>query len=111
MISDSRIDPKIENLVTAEWGGKAIYASLTANARGCAIFFRKDLVCEIKSDSTHSDASGNFLLTQIVYDDKLITLCCIYGPKESPDNINFYRGTVFQKMADTDSDFLICGGD
>ena len=57
----------------------------------------------------YADKSGNFLLAQIVFNNKLITLSSVYGP--NIDDINFYHEVVIRKMEETDSDFLIAGGD
>ena len=64
-MSDTRISTEIEPAVKAEWGGEAHFASYTSQARGVAVFFKRDFAIEITEDSIFRDASGNFLVLNI----------------------------------------------
>ena len=96
-VADTRFSPKVEVVVKREWSGSCRFASYKSNARGCAIFIKKDLPVEILDDLTYEDPSGNFLMIVIKYDNQTIPLCCIYGPNE--DNPDFYKNVVFAKIA------------
>ena len=111
LISDTRIAKMIENQVRSEWGGKCHFASFTSQARGCAIFFKKEFPAEIIEDSIFAHPSGNFLALNIKYENFTITISCIYGPNE--DNPDFYRDVVFHETEKLQnlSDFAILAGD
>ena len=110
-MSDSRISKEIENSVKAEWGGKSYFSSYSSQARGCAIFFKKEFNAEIIENSVVTHPSGNFIALNFKYETFVITLSCLYGPNE--DNPDFFRTIVFQeteKLQNT-SDFAILAGD
>ena len=111
LISDTRIVKIIENQVRSEWGGKCHFSSFTSQARGCAIFFRKEFPAEIIESSVVAHPSGNFLALNIKYENFTITISCIYGPNE--DNPDFYRDVVFHETEKLQnlSDFAILAGD
>ena len=46
-IADTRFAKSIENRVKAEWGGQSFFSSFTSQARGVAIFFRKNIPVEV----------------------------------------------------------------
>ena len=95
----------------AEWGGKCYFSSFTSQARGCAIFFRKDFAGEIIEKSIYAHPSGNFLALNFKYQNFTITLGCIYGPNE--DNPEFYREVVLKETEklQSGSEFSILAGD
>ena len=94
-----------------EWGGQARFASFTSQARGVAIFFRKDLAINIVENSIYADPTGNLIILNLQYESYTITLGCIYGPNQ--DNPDFYKQIVFPNLekCQEDSDFTIIGGD
>ena len=111
MFSDTRIAKEIEPTVIAEWGGKINFASYTSQARGVAIFFRKELPIEIIEDTIYNDNSGNFTCLNVKFEEYVINLSCIYGPNE--DNPQFYENIVLKQIEthQESSDFVILGGD
>ena len=111
LFSDTRISAEIEPIVKAEWGGKANFASFSSQARGVAIFFKKDFAFDIIESSIYNDKSGNFTAMNIKYEDFILTLACIYGPNN--DNPDFYDKIVFRQteICQQTSDFTIMGGD
>ena len=111
LLSDTRISKDIEPFVKTEWGGQARFASFTSQARGVAIFFRKDLAINIVENSIYADPTGNLIILNLRYESYTITLGCIYGPNQ--DNPDFYKQIVFPNLekCQEDSDFTIIGGD
>jgi exonuclease III len=111
MLSDTRIAKDIENVVKSEWGGQSFFASFSSQARGCAIFFKKDFPAEVVQDSIFRHPSGNFLCMNFIYENFTITLSCVYGPNE--DDPEFYRNVVIAQTENLEqnSDFTILGGD
>ena len=111
LLSDTRISKDIEALVKTEWGGHVNFASFTSQARGVAIFFKKELAIQIIENSIYNDPSGNLTILNFLYETYTITLGCIYGPNQ--DNPEFYKEIVFPKLekCQENSDFTIIGGD
>ena len=111
LFSDTRIAKEVEPTVKAEWGGKINFASYTSQARGVAIFFRKEFPIEIIEGSIYNDPSGNFTTLNFKYETFLINLSCIYGPNE--DNPLFYKNIVLNEIEKRieEVDFSILGGD
>ena len=111
MLCDTRISKDIENTVKSEWGGKCYFSSFSSQARGCAIFFKKDFAAEVIEDSIYRDPSGNFLCLNFKYEDFTITISCIYGPNE--DDPDFYKNVVIDQTEklESSSDFSILAGD
>ena len=62
---DTRFAKSIENKVKAEWGGTVLFSSFTSQARGVAIFFRKNIPVDILDKK--SDNDGNILSLLILY--------------------------------------------
>ena len=110
-ISDSRIGKEIESTVQAEWEGKSLFASFSSQARGVAILFRKGLAVEIMEETIFRDHHGNFIAFNCKYENKVITLGCVYGPNS--DDPEFYQKIVFHQIERLQalSDFTIIGGD
>ena len=75
---DTRICKSIENTVREEWGGNCIFNSFSSQARGVAIFIKKNFPVTIIDK--FSDSNGNILAVLITYEDKKILLEGLYGP-------------------------------
>ena len=107
LISDTRICKTIEQTVREEWGGKCLFNSFSSQARGVAIFLKKDNTAAILDK--YCDNTGNMIALLINYEGKRILLECIYGPNtDSPD---FYSEKVFKKINEWQPDFSILAGD
>ena len=65
---DTRICKTIENVVKDEWGGQCIFNSFTSQARGVAIFLKKNNPAKILD--TFRDNEGNVLAICMVLEDK-----------------------------------------
>ena len=87
------------------------FSSFASQARGCAIFFRKDFPAEIFENTIFRHPSGNFIALNFIFEEFVITLSCIYGPNE--DNPEFYSDVVWKETEklQTQSDFTILAGD
>lgn len=111
LISDSRISKDIEHLVKAQWGGDCVFASYTSAARGCAIFFNKNLPITIDYDSLEKENDGNFLSVNITYEGFKVAINCIYGP--NADSPEFYTNKIFPIIERrlNEADFVVVGGD
>ena len=69
-VCDTRICKSIENIIKEEWGGQCIFNSFSSQARGVAIFLKKDNPAKIIDK--FCDAEGNILVIGIIYEEKKI---------------------------------------
>ena len=104
---DTRICNEIENVVKEEWGGNCIFNSLSSQARGIAIFIKKDFPVTVLDK--FSDTGGNILAVLLSYENKKILLEGIYGPNS--DEPSFYSELAFKKITDWAPEFSIFAGD
>ena len=88
---DTRICKSIENVVREEWGGSCIFNSFSSQARGVAIFLKKNNPAKILDK--FCDNEGNILAISMVYEDKKILLEILYGPNQ--DSPIFYSDLAF----------------
>ena len=107
IVTDSRICKTIEQLVSEEWDGKSIFNSFSSQARGIAIFIKKNNLAKILDIC--KDENGNVLGLLLDYEGKKILLEGVYGPNE--DSPNFYANTVFNKIEEWEPSFSIFAGD
>ena len=107
VLLDTRISPKIENLVKSEWGGPAFFSSHSSQSRGVAILIKKNFPIEILDKK--QDIEGNFLSIKAKIYDKIIAINGIYGP--NTDNPIFYKEVVFPTIKDWNPDYSIFTGD
>ena len=91
IVVDTRLSKDIENGVKAEWGGQVLFSSFSSQARGVAIFIKKNL--PVKILDKFNDQDGNILSILIEYEDKRILLEGLYGP--NTDSPGFYEDQVF----------------
>ena len=100
VLVDTRIDPQIEHLIKAEWGGQAFFNSFSSQSRGIAILFRKNLCIDIINQ--YCDQEGNCLQLIAKFD-------ALYGP--NTDEPDFYQNIVFKIPENWNPDYAIFGGD
>ena len=107
LISDTRVCKSIEQIVREEWGGRCFFNSFSSQARGVAIFMKRNNTATILDK--FCDDSGNLLAILINYEGKRILLECIYGP--NTDTPDFYSEKAFKKIVDWKPDYSIFAGD
>ena len=107
IVCDTRICKTVESVVREEWGGTCIFNSFSSQARGVAIFLKKDSTAKIVDKFT--DQEGNVLAILIIFQEKRILLEGIYGPNS--DSPLFYEQIAFKKILEWQPDYTICGGD
>ena len=88
-------------------GGQCIFNSFTSQARGVAIFLKKNNSAKILD--TFRDNEGNILAISMVFEDKKILLEVLYGPNQ--DSPLFYSDLAFKKIKDWQPDYSIFAGD
>ena len=107
IVCDTRICKSIENVVREEWGGTCVFNSFSSQARGVAMFFKKDSTAKIVYKYTDTD--GNILAVLLDYDEKRILLEGLYGP--NTDSPQFYSEKAFKKILEWQPDYTIFAGD
>ena len=107
IVTDSRISKNIEQSVSEEWEGKCIFNSFSSQARGIALFIKKNNTSKI--EDTFRDENGNILAILLIYEEKRILLEGIYGPNN--DSPAFYESEVFRKIEEWEPSFSIFVGD
>ena len=94
-------------MVRDEWGGQCVFNSFSSQARGVAIFLKKNNPAKIID--SFSDTDGNLLAISLLYEEKKILLEVLYGPNQ--DTPNFYSEIVFKQIQAWNPDFSIFAGD
>ena len=107
VISETKIDKTVETEIRTEWDGEVFFSSLSGQARGVAIFKKKNLPVTILNQ--HNDGQGNLLALLIEYEGKKILLQGVYGP--NTDEPDFYANDVFDKIEAWNAEFSIFVGD
>ena len=107
ILIDTRISDEIENTVKTEWGGQVYFASYSSQARGVAVFIRKNL--PIKILDNFSDISGNICAILVEIEGKTVLIEGIYGPNN--DNPDFYKNEVFKRIDTWNPSYAIYVGD
>ena len=107
ILTDTRLNPVVENAVKAEWGGPAYFSSFNSQSRGVAILLKKNLPINVVNIS--KDVNGNLLCILLNFDEKNILISGVYGPNQ--DCPDFYRKSVFAKIEEWNPDFCVFGGD
>ena len=107
LINDTRLGKNTETAVRDEWEGRCIFNSFNSQARGVAIFLKKNNPAKILD--SFKDDNGNVLAILIDYEGKRILLQTLYGPNQ--DSPNFYSDLVFNKIEQWMPDYSIFAGD
>lgn len=99
------LDPNLEIYVQKEWGLDAILCPYKSNARGVAILFNNNF--EFKVNRYKKDLNGNYIVVDLLIEQKQITLVNVYGPnKDSPQ---FYTGLLEIIKEFPNNHVLACG--
>ena len=107
-LQDTHCTQLEKNSVYAQWGNDILISSGKSDARGTLTLFNNKN--EIKISKVYSDSEGNFIISNIMVDNKYsITLVNLNGLNK--DNPKFYSeiSDKVEKLFDTD--FVIMCGD
>ena len=63
-----------------EWGGDVIFSHGTSNARGIAIFIKKEISQQVQN--IYRDTDGRLIIVDVVENDQKISVVAIYVPNE-----------------------------
>ena len=105
-LQDTHVNKNLESFIKAEWGYEAYFSSYTTNSRGVMTLINNNFEQKVKRIKT--DENGNFMILDMVIEDKEVTLVNIYGPNN--DNPQFYE-QMKQKIEEFQNDHVIICGD
>ena len=105
-LQDTHVNKNLESFIKAEWGYEAYFSSYTTNSRGVMTLINNNFEQKVKRIKT--DENGNFMILDMVIEDKEVTLVNIYGPNK--DNPQFYE-QMKQKIEEFQNDHVIICGD
>ena len=105
-LQDIHVNKNLESFIKAEWGYEAYFSSYTTNSRGVMTLINNNFEQKVKRIKT--DENGNFMILDMVIEDKEVTLVNIYGPNN--DNPQFYE-QMKQKIEEFQNDHVIICGD
>ena len=104
ILQETHSSPQIENIWENEWGGKAIYAHGTSQARGIAILLSRK--CQFTTSNILRDINGRYVIVDITEDEQTVTLVVVYAPNE--DNPQFFR-KISQELESRSEQKIIVG--
>ena len=67
-LQETHFTESLEPYIRAEWSGNVVFNSYTSNSKGVCILFINNL--EYKIVNTRKDAEGNFILLDLIIEDK-----------------------------------------
>lgn len=106
-LQDTHCTENEKSSVYAQWGHDILMSAGRTDARGTLILMNNNV--EVKISSTKSDSNGNFIITNMLVDNKYnITLVNLYGPNR--DDQDFYSnvGNIIEEFG---NEFVILCGD
>ena len=106
-LQETHLPLKQENFIRSNWGYSVWLAGSETNRNGVAILFNNNF--EHKVHKVLRDDDGHFLLLDIEFLHKRITLANIYGPSAG-DNPDFLK-LLGTKLEEIGNDKVIMGGD
>ena len=89
-LQDVHVNQKLEPFIKAEWGYDIYFSSYTNKSRGVMVLMNNNFEQKVKRVKT--DKNGNFILLDMVAQDKEFTLVNLYGPNN--DNPQFYENLI-----------------
>lgn len=105
-LQDVHITSSLESYITAEWGFKVYLSSFTSASRGVMVLLNNNF--EHKVERVKIDQNGNFIVLDIIIQEKRITLVNLYGPNE--DKPQFYNN-IRQTYSEFGNDYKVLCGD
>lgn len=106
-LQETHLPQKQENFIRSNWGYSVWLAGSDTNRNGVAILFSNKF--EYKVHNVIRDDDGHFLLLDIEFLKKRITLANVYGPS-SRDSPEFFN-TLGTKLEQLGNDYVVMGGD
>ena len=105
-LQDVHFTANMQKRIYSQWNAECHFSFASSNARGVAIFFKRNL--DFKVHQKFSDTNGNYIILDLTLNSKRFTLCNIYGP--NTDKPEFYEH-IFQLIDNIGNDSYICCGD
>ena len=107
MLQETHWVSTLEKRIKVEWGSECVINGNSTNSNGVAILFNKAL--DFTIHNTTKDPNGRYILLDITFSNKRITLANVYGPSGN-DSPNFYEN-FFLETENIGNENIIIAGD
>lgn len=110
LVQETHSTSGTEGIWKSEWGGPAFFAHGTRSSRGVAILVSRDF--NLTVINLHTDKEGRFILVDIMIDQTIYTVGCIYAPTQDKraEQLSFLE-KLDELLTETNSTNIILGGD
>ena len=105
-LQETHVEPSDTEWGT-QWGGKMYHSCKSSQSAGVSILFAKNFEYEILTET--KDESGRYLILVIKVEEKVYTLCNVYGPNS--DDPEFFLNLIGKIEQIEEQGVLIIGGD
>ena len=107
LLQETHLPHKNENFIRSAWGFSAFLAGCDTNKNGVAILFSNNF--EYKIHSIHRDPEGCYLIMDIEFLKKRLTLVNVYGP--SSGDCPFFLDKISKIIDDIGNELIVSAGD
>ena len=107
LLQETHLPHKYENYIRSAWGFSAFLSGCETNKNGVAILFSNNF--EYKLHSVHRDPNGSYIIMDIEFLKKRVTLVNVYGP--SSGDCPLFFDTISDIIDDIGNELIVCGGD
>ena len=107
LLQETHLPHKSENFIRSAWGLPVFLAGSDTNKNGVAILFSNNF--EYKVHNVHRDPQGCYLIMDVEFLKKRVTLVNIYGPSSGDCPVFFEK--ISDLINDIDNELVISGGD
>lgn len=89
LMQETHFTKEIEKKIRNDFPGELCYSHGLSNARGTAIWFKKNL--NYKIITQHIDGEGRLLLINVEIDDSIFTIVNVYAPNKTKTRNTFFK--------------------
>ena len=107
LLQETHLPYKSENFIRSAWGFSVFLAGCDSNKNGVAILFSNNF--EHKIHSVHRDPKGCYLIMDVEFLKKRVTLVNVYGP--SSGDCPHYFENISKMIDEIGNELIISGGD
>ena len=104
-LQDVHVNQKIESVIKAGWVYDIYFSSYTNMSRGVMVLMNNNFEQKVKRIKT--DKNGDYIILDMVVQDKEFTLVNLYGPNN--DNSQFYENLIKKNSEFENENVIICG--
>lgn len=106
LLQETHSTSEVEDIWKTQWGGEIFFSHGKNDARGVCILFKNNI--NFKVHNSVEDGDGRFLILDVSFGDKRLTLANVYGP--NTDDPSFFLALA-NKIEDIDNVEKVIAGD